>query len=173
MRTAAMTALLLLASSATGQSVAADSSSTDVVFICEHGAAKSVLAAALFNRTAQKQELPFRSVARGLHPESHVPPKIAAALRVDGFNLADYRPLPVSDAEIASASRVVTIGVESAIASRRAAIETWNDVPSPSDYPATRAALQRHIDALVASLQSQSVKKTTPQTRSERNDPRL
>ncbi|MGH9334858.1 MAG: hypothetical protein ACRD21_14045, partial [Vicinamibacteria bacterium] len=40
-----------------------------VVFVCEHGAAKSVIAAAHFNRLAKERELPFRAISRGTVPD--------------------------------------------------------------------------------------------------------
>ena len=173
MRIATFLALLFLISDAKAQSRIQpgelDSAGADIVFICEHGAAKSVLASALFNRAAQQQKLPFRSVARGLRPDAQVPPKIVAALRADGFDLADFQPAPVDDAEIASASHVVAIGVESSIESRHPEIEMWNDIPSPADYAAARAALQRQIDALLEAMRSaKSVNRAAPQTESDR-----
>jgi hypothetical protein len=41
-----------------------------VIFVCEHGAAKSVIAAAYFNRLASQGNLALTAVARGTHPES-------------------------------------------------------------------------------------------------------
>jgi len=39
-----------------------------VVFVCQHGAAKSVLAATLLERLAAEQGLPLRALARGTEP---------------------------------------------------------------------------------------------------------
>jgi len=41
----------------------------DGVFICEHGAAKSVIAAAYFNKLAAERHLNFHAIARGLTPQ--------------------------------------------------------------------------------------------------------
>jgi protein-tyrosine-phosphatase len=40
-----------------------------VVFVCQHGAAKSVLAAALLERLAAEQGVSLRARARGTEPE--------------------------------------------------------------------------------------------------------
>jgi arsenate reductase len=37
-----------------------------VVFVCEHGAAKSVIAAAYFNKLAKERNLPYEAVCRGM-----------------------------------------------------------------------------------------------------------
>ena len=39
-----------------------------VVFVCEHGAAKSVVATAYFNTLAAERGLPFRATFRGTAP---------------------------------------------------------------------------------------------------------
>ncbi len=41
-----------------------------VVFVCQHGTAKSMVAAAHFNRLAQQQNLPYRAISRGITPEA-------------------------------------------------------------------------------------------------------
>ena len=46
-----------------------------IVFVCEHGAAKSVVAAAQFNRLAEERHLPYRGIARGTEPQEDIAPK--------------------------------------------------------------------------------------------------
>src|SRR5215468_10992232 len=43
---------------------------TDVVFICEHGAAKSVIASEYFNKLAAERGLAVRAIARGAVPQA-------------------------------------------------------------------------------------------------------
>lgn len=151
---AALMSLLLVPLSGSGQSL----DTHTIVFVCEHGSAKSVIAASLFNRAAEERGLPYRSVARGLNPDAQVPTRISAALRADGFDVETFLPERVADKEVTTAARVVGIGIDSASLAKPARnienvnVETWNDVPSPIDYAASRAAIQRHIDTLLKSL---------------------
>lgn len=47
-----------------------------VLFVCEHGSAKSVVAAAHFNRLAEQRGLPFHAISRGTAPDEEMaPPK--------------------------------------------------------------------------------------------------
>jgi protein-tyrosine-phosphatase len=39
-----------------------------ILFVCEHGSAKSVIAAAHFNQLAEQRRLPYHAVARGINP---------------------------------------------------------------------------------------------------------
>ncbi|MDB6104782.1 MAG: protein tyrosine phosphatase [Gammaproteobacteria bacterium] len=64
-------ALLSLAMSLGDQSFAADGSLNEpapVVFVCEHGSVKSLIAMVYFNRSVRERRLPYRAVARGTAP---------------------------------------------------------------------------------------------------------
>jgi len=127
-----------------------------IVFVCEHGSVRSLIAASLFDRAAGKRRLPYRGVSRGISPEEHVPPRNAAALRNDDFEVEGFRPQGLATEDVSSARQVIAIGVDlSGHANETSApIQSWDDVPPASvDYPAARAALQRHIDELLDDLQ--------------------
>ena len=47
--------------------------SQTVVFVCEHGTVKSVLALAYFGQLARERHLPYRAISRGTAPDSAVP----------------------------------------------------------------------------------------------------
>src|SRR5262245_21250627 len=85
---------------------------TPVVFVCEHGSAKSLLGASLFNREATKRGLPYRAIARGVTPDAFVPTKLAAILKAEGFDVSGFKPERVSSTDLATATRVVAIGVD-------------------------------------------------------------
>jgi hypothetical protein len=51
-----------------------------VIFVCEHGAAKSVIATAYFNKMAADRHLPYRAAFRGVNPPDE-PDRIVHALR--------------------------------------------------------------------------------------------
>jgi arsenate reductase (thioredoxin) len=125
-----------------------------VVFVCEHGNVKSVIAAALFNREAAARHLAARAVARGVTPEASVPTTIATALLAEGDDVSAFHPSTLGNAEVQAAQRVVAISVDPAALSAAAdKLEVWSDVPPASvDYSASRAALQRHIETLLSQL---------------------
>jgi arsenate reductase len=134
--------------------------SATVLMVCEHGSAKSLMAASLFNQAAAERHLPFRAISRGVNPDPSVPAPIAAGLVQDGFNVEDFIPARFTDAEVAGASRVIAIGVEPAVfgAGAEVAIESWSNVPAASiDYSAARNSLKRHVDELLADLQHAQV----------------
>ena len=131
-----------------------------VLFVCEHGNVKSLMAASYFDRIARERGLHAHAVSRGAAPDSDsVPPAIAEALRGDGFDVSSFRPAKVSARDVAGAARIVTIGVElqpDAGAGVAVPRERWDDVPPASvDYARSRDALLVHVRALAAELTAQ------------------
>ena len=127
-----------------------------IVIVCEHGSVKSLIAVSFFNRAAARRGLSFRAVSRGVTPDKSVPTQVAEELRQDGFDVAAYQPLPLAHGDLASAARVIAIGVDlsSMKDDSSSPIQQWEDVPPASvDYAASRDALIRHIDILLRELQ--------------------
>src|SRR5690349_16866064 len=133
----------------------AEKAPSQILFVCEHGNVKSLMAASYFNQLTQARGLPYRGVSRGVAPDSTtVPPRIAAALGADGFDVSGFRPAAVTAADVSASNRVVTIGasIPEGIAGN-ARITNWDDVPPASvDYAAARAALVTHIKVMVDKL---------------------
>ena len=122
-----------------------------ILFVCLHGAAKSVLAAADFGRLAAERGLAITADAAGTEPDPEMAPGVVAALRAEGVELGQRRPRRVTAAETARAERVVTFGCELGEAMPAAVpVERWDDVPAVSEtLPLARAAIRRHLDRLL------------------------
>jgi len=128
-----------------------------VLFICEHGNVKSLLAASYFNQLAQKRGLPYRAIPRGTAPNSTaVPPAIVNGLRSDGIDVSVFHPSGLSTSDIDRSVRVIAIGVELPKESQNLAqpkLEIWNDVPAASiDYSETSKSLKAHVAKLIYEL---------------------
>src|SRR5215210_138109 len=78
-----------------------------VLFICEHGSAKSVVAAAHFNRIAASRGLPVRAMARGTAPEAEMAPAAVKGLLRDGLKPDDPAPIHLAQSDLDAAARVV------------------------------------------------------------------
>ena len=155
-RIAALSALVLTLGCSASKSHAPTPDS-QVLFVCELGNVKSLMAASYFNQLAQERRLPFRAVSRGTALDSTtVPPAIIQGLRGDGFDVSSFHPSAVSVSDISASQRVVMIGTAlpmDAQVAARPKIEQWNDVPPASvDYGAARDSLKRHIKKLVEQL---------------------
>jgi arsenate reductase (thioredoxin) len=138
-------------------SSAAESDATrKVVFVCEHGNVKSLMAASYFNQLATQRGLPFRAVSRGVAPDSTTVPKpIVAGLHADGVDVSGFHPSKLAATDIVDAARVVAIGTELPANATAAElpIERWNDVPPAStNYDAARISLKAHVTELLDRL---------------------
>jgi len=122
-----------------------------VLFVCPHGAAKSVLAAADFERMAKERGLSIAAESAGTEPVPEIAPPVLAALKAEGVDMAGRKPRLVTREMAAGASQVVAFGCGlGAAAPDGARIEQWEDVPAVSDgLPAARAVIRRHIERLL------------------------
>jgi protein-tyrosine-phosphatase len=77
-----------------------------VIFVCEHGAAKSVIAA-YFNKTAQEIGLDRQAIARGTNPHPELSQTAAAGLRKDGLTLEISTPQKLSSEELRITQQVI------------------------------------------------------------------
>jgi protein-tyrosine-phosphatase len=122
-----------------------------VVFVCEHGAAKSVVAAAWLRRLADDAGLPLDAVACGTDPSPELSRHAMAGLAGDGLAPAPSRPRPLGSDELRRAWWVVRFGQELSLPTPSTApVETW-DVPAVSDgYDAARDAIVSRLHQLLA-----------------------
>jgi arsenate reductase (thioredoxin) len=121
-----------------------------VIFVCEHGAAKSVIAAAYFNKMAQEIGLNEEAVARGINPDLELSQTTVAGLRKDGLtpDLSTTRKL--SAEELLASPQVITYCKLPENYRYEKAIEYWDDVPPVSeDYEKARDSILIHIKHLI------------------------
>jgi arsenate reductase (thioredoxin) len=125
-----------------------------VLFVCEHGTVKSLLAKVLFEKYAQDVGLQMRAVSRGTHADTAVPPWMVQQLALDHVTLGSWLPRPLVAQDLADASLVVTFDVPSAAtAATHAPRSQWDGLPSAAqDYAKGRDAIKARIHQLVDSL---------------------
>lgn len=129
------------------------SSEAAVVFVCEHGAAKSVIAATYFNKIAADRGLGARATYRGVNPQAELSTATLNALRQDGLAPPDQRPTAITDKDVQTATVIFSIGCTlPAMATVSGKAAGWNDVPDDQGYPAMRDAIKRHVEQLVDEL---------------------
>ena len=124
-----------------------------IVFICEHGAAKSVIAAAYFNKLANEKNLNIRAIARGTHPDEELSPKAIAGLREDGLLPTESTPQKLSLSDVESAQSIVSFCELPEEYQNKAAIERWDDVPPVSEnYEKAHDAIMAKLNPLLIQL---------------------
>jgi len=126
-----------------------------IIFVCEHGAAKSILSAAIFNKMAEERGLNIRAIARGTNPDPEISPKVAAGLQADGLASSESAPKKISKADLVGARRVITFCALPDDYPGIIQIENWDDVlPAIEDYGKARDKLAERIGRLLEELKS-------------------
>ena len=146
--------------------MSADANRT-VLFVCHHGAAKSVLAAADFRRVAGEHGIRIAVEAAGVEPSGQVSPAVFHALATDGVDAGLLTPRQVTPSAMAAAWRVITFNLDPTdLPAPRRDVERWDDVPAVSeDFRGARAAINRHLERLIEELEAPDSGKTQSVTR--------
>ena len=151
--------LFSLNSKAQGQKIEKGSKSTmkgqTVVFVCEHGSAKSVVAAAHFNRLAKERKLKLRAISRGTNPDEQLPINTINRLKTDGLKPDEDKPKKLAKADVDGAVRVVAICQIPETYASSTRVEQWDDVPPMSeDYNKFRDTIVERMKRLLDELVS-------------------
>lgn len=125
-----------------------------VMFVCEHGAAKSLVAAAYFNKLAAERGMPDRAIFRGANPQEELSTRAVAGLKEDGLQVPDMKPTAIADADVSASTHIFAIGcvLPKAAASSGKATD-WNDVPDDKGYGPMRDAIVAHVRMLLDDIQ--------------------
>jgi len=104
-----------------------------ILFLCPHGAAKSVMASTFFKKLATQNGLDMNTTYAGTDPDPEVFPPVIKLLASEGLEVANHTPRHVTREDLEKAYRIISLGCDvNDLASQSTEIEYWNDVPSPS-----------------------------------------
>jgi arsenate reductase (thioredoxin) len=125
-----------------------------LLFLCPHGAAKSVIAAVYCRRLVAQHGLDLDVTSAGTEPDVAVAPAVVELLRAEGLDVAHDQQRAVSREALGAAFRVISMGCDvSDLAPPGTIVEHWNDVPSPSqDLIAACNRISTHVEQLIAGL---------------------
>lgn len=129
-----------------------------VLFVCTHGAARSPIAAAYFNKLAKQEGLNYKAIFRGTAPDENLTDGTVNGLVEDGFDVAGWKPLSVSSDDIKSADKIVTFDCSLPSANGAViSVEQWNGTPAISkDYNAARDAILSEVTGLLVKLKGEA-----------------
>src|SRR5213592_1686414 len=117
-----------------------------IVFVCEHGAAKSVVAAAYFNQLAKEIGLDMRAIARGTNPDHELSPQVIQGLLEDGLTPIESIPQKLTQLDIQAAQRVITFCELPFECQQPAIVERWDDIsPISENYEKARDLIIERI----------------------------
>lgn len=124
-----------------------------IVFVCEHGSAKSVIAATYFNKLANEKGLNLQAIARGTHPDQELSPKTVTGLLEDGLTPAVSVPQQLLPVDVESAQQIITFCELPVEFQGKTIIKQWENVPPVSEnYEHARNVIIEHLNQLLVNL---------------------
>jgi arsenate reductase (thioredoxin) len=126
-----------------------------VVFVCEHGSVKSLVAMTYFNQRAQARGLPYSAIARGTAPEPSVPNPVREGLRAAGFDVSHFVPQRLAATDVDGALAVVSFDQDIAsTVTDKPRIFHWDNLPGIlADYSRGQDAIVKRVDDLLYELE--------------------
>jgi protein-tyrosine-phosphatase len=123
----------------------------NVLFVCLHGSAKSLIAAEYFNRLAASRDVHITAISAGTEPDDRIPPHVVRGLGSDGIAVEGRRPQRPTYTDVESSAVVITFGCDlGGLAARARRIERWDDVPAVSeDFARARDAIVSRVTRLL------------------------
>jgi protein-tyrosine-phosphatase len=124
-----------------------------IVFVCEHGAARSVIAAAYFNRIAGERHLPYHAIARGTSPQENLSVATVKGLEGDGVPFDRAKPKGLAGDDLSDAVRIVAFCPVAKSLSGNLRVDEHDDIPDISaDYAAARDQIVRYVNEVINEL---------------------
>ncbi len=139
--------MLLFAGALSAQDSKTPATKPTVVFVCEHGSAKGIIAAIEFESMAKEKGLDLIILARGTNPDAEIPKLIRDGLKADGYDAGTRKPTKVSEKDLKGAARIVSFGPDlKPWLADGTAILDCSATPSVSDdYQRARNYCQRRL----------------------------
>jgi arsenate reductase len=122
--------------------------------MCPHGAAKSVLASAYFQREAKARGLNVPVESAVTDPDAQVSPAVASHLKKHGYEMPVAKPRRATADDMAMADAVISIGCDlQDLPATGGKLQRWDDVPELSeDFAAADARIKRRVQELIDEL---------------------
>lgn len=126
---------------------------TNILFLCPHSAAKSVLATAYCQQLAKERGLDVKIDFAGTHPDETIALAVAAFLKSQHLEIA-HPPRRVTRADVANATNLISMGCDlEDLPLQGKTVERWDDVPPVSqDFEKAWLAIRKKVDGLLAEL---------------------
>jgi len=128
-----------------------DSSVRTILFVCEHGAGRSTIAATYFNKIAEKRRLKYHAIFRGVEPQEALGISTKNGLIKDSIDVTNLIPTRLSKNDINNAYEVVTLDVTLPDTLNKADIK-WTGIQMAGNYDVFKTQITLKVDSLITLL---------------------
>jgi arsenate reductase (thioredoxin) len=125
-----------------------------IIFVCEHGAAKSVIAASYFNKMAKERNLQYVAECRGTAPDSVVSQSARDGLTKDKMFDPKTKPKKLLISDTLNVERIILFTSLPPDLQTGVSTENWSTIQNlDGDYEKRRNAIVKKINELLDSLE--------------------
>ncbi|HYE85034.1 MAG TPA: hypothetical protein VEA16_01675 [Vicinamibacterales bacterium] len=148
-------ATLLTALAAVAQPAPAKPAPT-VLFMCPHGAAKSLMASAYFQQRARERGLNVRVDSAGTEPDPQLSKAVVARLQKNGYAIPIEKPRAATAADMSGADVIISIGCDlSKLPTPKGVVKHWQVPDFSANFDAAEQAIRDEVNKLVEELLQQ------------------
>jgi arsenate reductase (thioredoxin) len=124
-----------------------------VLFMCPHGAAKSLMASAYFQQLAKERGLNVRVDSAGTEPDPQLSKGVVAHLQKNGYAIPIEKPRAATAADMRGADVIVSIGCDlSKLPAATGEVRNWSVPDFSADFSAAEQAIREQVAKLVEEL---------------------
>lgn len=152
----ALFALIALVLAAPSSAQQASTKQPVVLFMCPHGAAKSVMASAYFQKLAKERGLNVRVDAAGTDPEPALSKSVVAHLQKNNYAIPIDKPRAATIEDMTKADVVISMGCDlSKLPVPKGQLQSWNVPDFSANFDAAEQAIRDQVVKLVDELIAQ------------------
>jgi arsenate reductase len=124
-----------------------------VLFMCPHGAAKSLMASAYFQKLAKERGLNVRVDSAGTEPDAQLSKGVVAHLQKNGYAIPIEKPRGATATDMNNADVVISMGCDlSKLPPPRGALKNWNVPDFSADFNVAEQSIRNQVVKLVDEL---------------------
>jgi arsenate reductase len=124
-----------------------------VLFMCPHGAAKSLMASAYFQKMAKERGLNIRVDSAGTEPDPELSKGVVAHLQKNGYTLPIAKPRAATARDMQSADIVISIGCDlSTLSPPAGKVRDWTVPDFSADFGRAEQSIREQVTRLVDEL---------------------
>ena len=137
-------------------SAGSNAQSKKIVFVCEHGSAKSIIAISYFNKIAKGRNLSWEAVSRGTTPDAEISAKTKKLLTDDHMPIPQVKPQAITQKDIDEADHVILFFPLPENIEGRDNLEHWPGIDAVNgDFQKLRDDIVAKLLPLIDSLEHQ------------------
>ena len=124
-----------------------------ILFMCPHGAAKSLMASAYFQKMAKERGLNVRVDSAGTDPDEQLSNGVVAHLQKNGYAIPIAKPRAATAADMAGADIIISMGCDlSKLPAPKGTLKNWTVPDFSADFSAAEQSIRDQVTRLVDEL---------------------